>query len=411
MARKNVKKETLLGCYRILEIADEQGEYCGKRLADLGADVIKIEPPKGNKTRMKGPFLHGEIGLEKSLHFLHFNTNKRSITLDLEHRDGQEIFKNLVKDADAVVESMPVGYMASLGLDYKSLLAVNPTLVMTSISPFGQTGPHKDYIATDIVNMAMGGIMQSTGEPDGMPLRPGCEQSFEIAGQNAALDTMIALYNKSITGEGQYVDISIQECTITNGHEQAIPQDWAIHQHNVVRSGARTKWAFPYGLFQCKDGFALIATVQAPEWIPLSRWIYEVTGNEAVLDDMFKGTLFDRAPYVDILTPYLLEFSMKLTKDELFIEGQKRKIPIMAVHSIEDVMNCPQLNEWGFFEKVTHPVAGELTDIGSPDRFTEGGLDKWKAAPLLGESNEEIYCSEIGLAKDDLAVLRGNGVI
>ncbi|MGV8057992.1 MAG: CaiB/BaiF CoA transferase family protein [Smithellaceae bacterium] len=411
MARSKAKKETLLGCYRILEIADEQGEYGGKRLADLGADVIKIEPPQGNKTRLRGPFFHDEIGLEKSLNFLHFNTNKRSITLNLEHRDGQELFKKLVKEADGVLESMPVGYLSSLGLDYKSLLALNPALVMTSITPFGQTGPHKDYKGTDIVNMAMGGVMQSTGDPAGMPLRPGCEASYEIAGQNAAVDMMAALYHKSMTGKGQFVDVSMQECVLTNGHEQAILQDWNFHKHNVVRAGSRTRWAFPYGMFPCKDGFAIIAAVQAGEWKPLAKWIHEVTGCSEVMDDMFNGTLFDRAPYVDILTEYLLDFSMRLTKNELFVEGQKRRIPVMPVQSIEDIMKCPQLKEWGYFKSVNHPVVGELKDIGSPDRHAEGGLEGWKAAPLLGEHNEEIYCSELGLTKGDLAVLRTNGVI
>jgi len=411
MARSRAKTETLLGCYRILEITDEQGEYCGKRLADLGADVIKIENPQGSKTRFKGPFFHDQVDLEKSLNFLHYNTNKRSITLNLECRDGQELFKKLVKRADAVIESMPVGYLAALGLDYKSLSAVNPALVMTSISPFGQTGPHKNWEATDIVNMAMGGFMQSCGEPDGMPLRGGCEQSLQIGSQCAAIGTAAALYYKSMTGKGQYVDISIQECVLTYGHEQATAQSWAFHQNNVVRAGARTKWAFPYGLFPCKDGWAIIATVQASEWDQLSAWIHEVTGNAEVLDDVFKGTLFDRAPYVDILTVYLLEFSQKLTKDEFFLEGQKRKIPIMPVHSIEEAMNCPQLTEWGFFKNVSHPVVGDLKDTGNPDRYAEGNLDVWKAAPLLGQHNEEVYCSEIGLCKDDLAVLRSNGVI
>lgn len=405
------KPDLLLGCYRILEIADEQGEYCGKRLADMGADVIKIENPRGCKTRFKGPFYQGQTGLETSLNFLHFNTNKRSITLDIESRDGQEIFKQLVSKADAVIESMPVGYLASLGLDYQSLTAVNPALVMTSITPFGQTGPHKNYQATDIVNMAMGGVMQCCGEPDGMPLRCSGEQSYHICSQNAALGTVVALYHKSMTGTGQQVDISIQESILPFGHEQAVVQSWAFHNHTVVRAGARTKWGFPYGLFPCKDGYAIIATVQASEWDALSQWISEVTGCQEVLDPQFKGTLFDRAPNVDILTIYLLEFSQQLTKDELFLEGQRRKIPIMPVHSIEDVMNCPQLNEWGFFQQLDHPVAGVLKDIGNPDRFAEGSINDWKAAPLLGEHNMEIYCSELGLPVEDLEVLKSNGII
>lgn len=411
MEESKLQSGTILGCYRILEIADEKGEYCGKRLADMGAEVIKIENPLGNSTRSKGPFFHDQTGLETSLNFLHYNTNKRSITLDLEHRDGQELFKNLVKTADAIVESMPVGYLASLGLDYKSLLEFNPALIMTSISPFGQTGPHKDYRSSDIVNMAMGSFMQGCGEPDGMPLRPGGEQSYQIGAQCAALGTIAALHHKSITGKGQYVDVSIQESVLINSFEQAAPQIWAVHKNNVTRAGARAKWGFPYGLFPCRDGWTIIATVQASEWDRLAQWISEVTGDSEVLQEKYKGNLFDRAPHVEALTGYMLDFTQKLSKDELFLEGQKRKIPIMPVQSIEEVMNCPQLNGWGFFEQVKHPVAGALVDIGNPYHLGEGSLASWKAAPLLGEQNEQIYCSELGLDKDDLAILRSNGII
>ncbi|MGV8059654.1 MAG: CaiB/BaiF CoA transferase family protein [Smithellaceae bacterium] len=411
MGSSKAKTETLLGCYRILEIADEKGEYCGKRLADMGADVIKIENPSGSKTRSKGPFFHEQTGLETSLNFMYFNTNKHSITLDLEHRDGQEIFKKLVKTADAVVESMPVGYLASLGLDYESLSLVNPSLVMTSISPFGQTGSYKNLKSTDIVNMAMGGSMQVCGDPGVMPLRCGGEQSFNMGAQCAALGTITALYSRYIIGKGQHVDISLQECVLTYGHELAIPQNWEFHKKNVVRSGAILKNTFPYGIFPCKDGYAVVCTVQAPEWDRLAEWIHEVTGCTEILDNMFKGTVFDRGPYVDILMVYLLDFTKRLTKNELVIEGQRRRIPIMPVQTIEDIMNCPQLNGWGFFEQVNHSVTGELKYPGNPGHFSEGNLEKWQAAPLLGEHNEQIYSSELGLTMNDLAVLRSNGVI
>ena len=411
MVKSGAKVGKLLGCYRVLEVADEKGEYCGKLMADLGADVVKVENPHGGETRLKGPFFHDQISLEKSLNFLHFNTNKRSITLNLENRDGQMFFKELVKQADAVVESMPVGYLGSLGLDYKSLATVNPGLVMTSITPFGQTGPHKDYNTTDIVNMAMGGFIQVCGEPDGPPLRPGGEQSYHIGSQFAALATVAALYHRAQTGEGQYIDISLQECIYTYQTELAGPQSWAVHKIDVARSGSRPRHAFPYGLFECKDGWAVVACIAGTEWDRLAEWIHEITGDSEVLDEMYKGTLFDRAPYVDILTHILLDFTKRFDKDELFLEGQKRRIPIMPVHSVQEVMNCPHLNEWRFFRQVKHPVVGELKHIGSPYQFSEENLSVWQPAPLLGEHNEEIYCSEIGLSKEDLTILRSNGVI
>ncbi|MBK5093965.1 MAG: CoA transferase, partial [Actinobacteria bacterium] len=162
--------------YRVLDLADEKGTYCGKLLGDLGSDVIKVEPPGGDRARSRGPFYKNEVHPEKSLSFLYFNTSKGSITLNLEDSTGQAIFKRLVEKADVVVESFPVGYLASLGLGYSSLRKINPKLVMSSVTPFGQKGPLSGYKAADINIMAMSGYMQLIGEPDQPPLVLGGEQ-------------------------------------------------------------------------------------------------------------------------------------------------------------------------------------------------------------------------------------------
>jgi crotonobetainyl-CoA:carnitine CoA-transferase CaiB-like acyl-CoA transferase len=190
----NVKKnpDSLLSPFRALDLTDEKGFLCGRILGDLGADVIKIEKPGGDPARDIGPFYHDIPDPEKSLFWFAFNANKRGITLDIENPDGQEIFKQLVKSADFAIESFPPGYMDSLGLGYLALSEINPKIILTSITPFGQTGPYKDYKASDLIAMAMGGQMYLCGDPDRPPVRVSFPQAYCHAGAQGAMGTMIA---------------------------------------------------------------------------------------------------------------------------------------------------------------------------------------------------------------------------
>ncbi|GAJ12047.1 unnamed protein product, partial [marine sediment metagenome] len=206
------KTEGALSPCRVLDITDEKGLYCGKLLGDLGADVIKIERPGGDPARRIGPFYHDEPDPERSLFWFALNTSKRGITLDIESADGQEILKKLVKSADFVIESFPPGYLDKLGLSYSALEKLNPGIIMVSITPFGQTGPYKDYKAPDIVAWAMGGQTYLYGDPDRPPVRISHHShAYLHAAAEAAVGAMMALYHREMTGEGQQVDISIQE--------------------------------------------------------------------------------------------------------------------------------------------------------------------------------------------------------
>ena len=209
---KNTKNEAMLSLYRVLDLTDEKGLFCGKLLGDLGADVIKIERPGGNPARNIGPFYHDEPQSEKSLFWWAFNTSKRGITLDIENAEGQENFKKLVDTADFIIESFPPGYLAKLGLDYPALQQINPGIIMVSISPFGQTGPYKDFKGPDIVVWAMGGHMYPFGDADRPPVRISHHsQAYLHAGVEAAVGAMMALYHRQMTGQGQQVDLSIQD--------------------------------------------------------------------------------------------------------------------------------------------------------------------------------------------------------
>ncbi len=397
--------------YRVLDLADEKGVYCGKLLADLGADVLKVEPPGGDKSRSRPPFFQNDAHPEKSLYFLYYNTSKGSVTLDLEHPDGRAIFKRLASTADAVIETFPVRHLSAIGLDYPALRELNPKLVMTSITPFGQTGPLRDYKSSDLIVMGMSGFMQVTGDPYGLPLRFGDEQSHFAPSQYAAVATVAALYYRdAVTGRGQYIDVSMQETLNVYCSEATQEAGWAMIGENIIRQGPTSRYNFPGGLYSCKDGWIGMYVVRAKEWDALAQWMYEVTGDEEILDDKYKGGVLARYDYMDELEARFLDFTGNFTAQEIFLEGQRRGIPVLPVNSVADLIDDKQLASRGFWVELDHPVVG-------PMKYPRDGVycddipPPRKAAPLLGQDNERVYCGELGYATNQLIALKAAGVV
>ena len=253
------------GC-RVLDLTDEKGFLCGRVLGDLGADVIKVEPPGGTPSRNIGPFYHDIPHPEKSLYWFAYNANKRGITLDIETADGRQIFEKLAMKADLVIESFQAGRLDELGLGYHALAQVNPRIIMVSITPFGQTGPYKDYKASDIVAVAMGGEMYVTGEPDRAPLRISFPQAYLHAGVTAAVAALIAYYHCRKVGEGQHVDVSICESMLSfSGNVAAF---WYMLKENLKRYGAfragTAGGAITRLLWPCQDGYVMYTIMGTP---------------------------------------------------------------------------------------------------------------------------------------------------
>lgn len=401
----------LLPPYRVLDLAGGPGVFCGKLLADYGADVIKIEPPSGDYGRSKGPFLGDDPHPERSTYFLYYNTNKRSITLNLESELGRAIFMRLAATADAVVESFPVGYLKSLGLDYESLREANPGLVMASVTPFGQEGPWKGYKSSDLIAMAASGYMQITGDPDGPPVRQGNEQSHFPGAQYAAVAILGALYYRdALGGAGQYIDVSQQESLIsyyTDAHPAVL---WMQLEQNVTRVGTNSTLVIPLGAYPCQDGWISAGVIPPREWEALSQWIYEVTGNEEVLSEEYKGGTQERAPYIDVISAIFMDFTMRFTADYLFHEGQKRNLVFIPVNNVSDLVSDPQLEASNLWAEMDHPQAGSLKyPLGVFN--SEDVSPSAKSAPQLGRDNRSIYCQELGYRPEDLAFLRAAGVI
>ncbi|MCH6556296.1 MAG: CoA transferase, partial [Chloroflexi bacterium] len=241
---------------RVLDLAGEIGQYCTKLLADLGADVIKIEPPEGDPVRDLPPFYHDEPGPEKSLYWLNLNTNKRSVTLSIADAEGRKLFEKLVATADVVVESFEPGYLDGLGLGYEGLTKIKPEIILTSVTGFGQTGPHAHYKAPDIVGVAMGGIMWLAGDPQDPPNVPPWRQGYICASIQAAAGTMMAIYHRDVHGEGQHVDVSMQEA-LSIAQETAM-QYWDMLQQLRNRTGAGTILPISIpgiGPYECRDGW------------------------------------------------------------------------------------------------------------------------------------------------------------
>jgi crotonobetainyl-CoA:carnitine CoA-transferase CaiB-like acyl-CoA transferase len=412
--------EGMLSPYRVLDLTGEYGLLCGKILGDLGADVIKVEKPGGDETRFLGPFYHDEFEPEKSLYWFAYNTNKRGITLNLESSDGREIFKKLVKTSDIVVESFSPGYMDKIGLGYSFLKQVKPDIILVSITPFGQTGPYKDYKISDIVAWAMGGYMLSVGDWDRPPVRiSNHSQSFLHAGGQAAQGALMALYYREMTGEGQFVDVSIRD-SVARCTPERVTESWDFNKRIVHRGGGGQQVAVHITrAWPCKDGYVSAFFWSGPDakrWnTPLIRWM----DHEGKANDFLKGINWDEfnlqtinQEFYDKLAKPVGEFFKSHTKAELLQGALDFNAQLYPISTTKDIVENPQLASRGYWVQVEHPELG--TSIKYPGAFaktSEVPLKSPVRAPLIGEHNLEIYENELGIPRTELIRLKQAGAI
>ena len=430
--------EHLIPPYRILDLTDRRAAFCGRLLADYGADVVKVEPPAGDAARRRGPYPGDAPDPARSLDFMFYNTNKRSITLDLDTASGQQLFRRLAAAADVVIESYDRHYLDDRGLGYDALRAINPGLVMASVTPFGSAGDWADYQGDDLVVMAASGYMQITGEPDAPPVRQGNEHSHYPAAQYAAVGILAALYYRDFggtdgniadgnigdgnisgsgAGVGQHIDVSSQEALITYYTDAHPALLWRKLGQNVTRVGTNSTLVIPLGAYPCQDGWIAAGVITPREWDALAQWIHEVTGNDEVLNDAYRGGNQDRAAHIDIITALFLEFAANFTVQELFHEGQRRNLVFLPVNDVADLLADPQLAQSGFWADIEHH-AGDDNDAGNGALQYPLGIfhsddfaPRRQPAPALGADNAAVYQGELGLSADELAQLRAAGAI
>jgi crotonobetainyl-CoA:carnitine CoA-transferase CaiB-like acyl-CoA transferase len=418
-------RSELLKGLRMLDLSDEKGALCGKMFADMGAEVIKIEPPQGCPSRKIPPFLDDRPDLEHSLHFLAFQAGKRSITLDLENADGRELLKQLVKRSDFLVEAFPLGHLDSLGLGYTTLAELNPRLIHASITPFGDKGPGKDYKAADIVSWASGGAMFLMGEEGKPPIQMSLPQAWLHAGAEAAVTSMIAHYARVADGLGQHIVVNAQACVVwTLMNEQAMP---LLHGDYLRRSGVFTGaiGGRRKTVYQCKDGHvsfliaggayfnstnAVIAWMKEEGAAP--AWLAEAGGLKTLTPSGFmKATAVDLKE-LDDAEDAVQRFFLTKTKKELWENILKRRLFGAPVANAADIANDAQLKARNYFVSVDHPGLGRTFTLpGAFAKMSETPVGPQGAAPQLGEHNHEIYGGLLGLSKTEIVELRAAGAI
>ncbi|MFH1382227.1 MAG: CoA transferase [Chloroflexota bacterium] len=383
--------------------------FCTKLLADLGAEVVKIEPPHtGEEARRHGPFPGDTPDIEKSGLFLYLNINKFGVTLAPQPPAGREIFLKLLEDADIFVHNYPYPLVKELKLDFESVKEINPKLIMLSLSPFGLTGPYKDWKAYDINTCALGGISAASGYPEREPLAPPMCQAHYQAGLQGALVTMISLFNRDRTGEGSHIDLAEAQCwaTFHIGHgAQAFLDEEGIR----TRTGFRViHQGYTDAVYPCKDGYVCIDTPQNRQW----QKFLGIMGNPAWADDpIFKDRIKTSDEYATQADAYLMPWLMQHTKEEIFQLCQSNGVPAAPIRTVEDVANDEHLKERGYFVEIDHPAAGKLKYPGAGYQLSKTPFLIQRAAPRLGEHNEEIYCEKLGYSKADLDALRKEGTI
>ncbi len=424
------KVKGMLSPYRILDLTNERGFLCGKLMGDLGADVIKIEKPGGDPARNMGPFYHDIPDPEKSLYWFAFNSNKRSITLDIETADGQAIFKRLIKSTDIVIESFDPGYMDRLGLGYSSLSQLNPGVIMTSITGFGQTGPYKDYKAPDIVVWALSGNAYMTGDADRPPVTSSFPFSYIIAGAlQAAVGTMVALNHRAMMGEGQHVDASTQ-VGLTWEVACEPPGMW-LEDGTIMRrmgrtwyrpqvvAGKKTVWTGAPMIYQCKDGdinFAIMAGLSyGTSTNALSKWV-ESEGMAGETTKRLDWTKLEWSTVsqdvVDEIVKDFSRFFMTRTKAELYEGASQRGIMLYPVLTPKDMLGLAQLKSRDYWVEVDHPELGtSITYHGPFLKTSETFENPRRRAPLIGEHNQEVYLKELGMSREELLTLKQMKVI
>ncbi len=380
------------------------GPLCAKLLGDFGADVIKAEPPSGDPARTMGPFFNDDPHPEKSLLFLLANLNKRGITLNLETPTGRQMFQELARRADVVVESFRPGYLASLGLHYANLEKINPRIVLVSITPFGQTGPYSQYKGEEIVAYATAGIMNVSGLADREPLKHGGFQSQYEVGINGALSTAFSLLIRDMTGEGQHVDVSIQEVVASSLISDHTQYSWA----GCVRGRQPAAGGVLGYMTPCKDGhFILQPGGAGVEWNDLADFLARPELKESRF-----AIAAQRLSHGAELDAIVLDAVKDRTMADIFEAacGQYR-LRCGIDQGPAELAHCPQLEDREFYQVVDHPVMGNIRVPFRLFNMSETPVEYRMPAPLLGQHNQDVYTKLLGYSKEDMVAFRSAGVI
>ena len=378
------------------------GAFCGKMLCDLGMDVVKVEPPQGDAMRHEPPLADSNFDKEQSLRFAYLNAGKYSITLDMEKARGRALLLDLAARSDILLETFEPGTLAAHHLGYDALLERQPKLILVSLTGFGQDGPYAHFKTPDIVGTAMGGLLYISGDPKLVPCNPPETQSYYYASLFAAYAVTLALWQRETRGIGAWIDASVQASLALHEH---VAFNYSAEGRIMRRAGSQHQHNAPANLFPCKNGWIALFVTQN-HW-PLLLKVWEDHPSE--LDDPKWINSNLRRAHADTINAQVASFTSRFLKEDLAELMQQQGIPGLPVNSPKDFMRDPHIEARGFFGSVTHPALGSFQQAGSPF-VIDGKRVMPLPAPLLGQHNEEIFCGELGLEKNELDALAAEGV-
>ncbi len=372
-----------LGHLRVLDLGGPTPQFATRLLGDLGADVIKIEPPGGDPLRNRDPFAGNTPDPDRSIPFISDNHNKRSIVLDLETEEGRDSFRRLAATADVVVECFDRTYLDDLGIGYADLSAANPRLIHAAISPYGRFGPRRDYVGTELTVQAMTGVMYIHGDGDARPCLVPTEQLYRVAGFHTVVGVLAAVHARRLTGRGQQVDISLQDVGLWQ--LMVVLGDYSINQFIRRRSGSMPSNP-GVSIFETKDGnFVQTSTYMDRHFTRLADWIGS--------DDMTAENMLDpvwRRENIDLIDAVMVDFIAQLDSEDFVGEGQRRGIPSTAIHKVSDFVNHPHPNSRDWFANLEHPVIGKYRTAGAPFRMSRTPWNVRRPAPSIGQHTDEV---------------------
>ena len=366
---------------RVLDLTGPGAQYCGRLMADLGADVVKVEPPSGDSARHMRPFVGREPGTERGIHFLPLNLNKRSVALDLDDNAGRRRFAALAQAADVIVDDGSAFALAEHGLDYDTLSRDNPGLVYVTITPFGLSGPYSDFLSGELIIQAVGGLMYGFGDPDARPAMAPFWPGHQLAAQHAAFAALAAVRHRADTGRGQHVEVCMQE-VLANilAYFGRYASDGQINR----RPGSNPTIA-PTNTYPTSDGFIYMQPTFPRHVDALFEWL----DNPILEDDLWKDAAF-RRQNGDVLNDIISEFSMGYTKMGFAEEAQRRHIPTAPLMTIHDLMQDDHLAYRRFLVDVEHPEVGKYPTPGGPFRMGASPWRLYRPPPLLGQHTGEV---------------------
>jgi benzylsuccinate CoA-transferase BbsE subunit len=390
----------------VLDLAGERGSFSSRLLADMGARVIKVEKPGGDPSRRIGPYLGDSPDPEKSLFFYFSNINKLGITLDLRAKEGRRIFLELVGRNDIIIESYPPRHMDTLGLGREVLRVANPSVIIVSVTGFGQDGPRRDYLTCDMVASALGGQMFICGEPENPPTKPYGHQSYYLASLFATIAALIGLREKRRGGKDLSFGVSLQESVAASLEHVMFRY---FDEKVVAKREGKLHWDRGFCIFPCRDGFILLTLFQ--QWPTLVEWMASEKMAEDLADEKWEDEGY-RREHIDHVIEVIERWTKTHMCHELYEMGQSLRFPWAPIRSPGQGLSCPQLKAREFFLDMKHPETDAILECpGTPCKYGMPVPEKWKPPPRLGEHNNRIYHEELGIPLPEIEKLHSLGVI